>query len=103
MELRRFTMSNPTAAFSIVAHEAWGHKISDGENDEDINQNDGHNSSQRSRRRLRGHSDQDFKHVFINQIESINYTAKLAELSRVKNLWDTLMEKLPARKYRNIG
>lgn len=53
MELRRFTMTNPTAAFSIVAHEAWGHKQTDGENDENENLDDGHHTSQRSRRRLR--------------------------------------------------
>jgi hypothetical protein len=46
-------MTNPTAMFSIVAHEAYGHKITDGENDDDINQDDAHNASQRSRRRIR--------------------------------------------------
>lgn len=57
MDHRRFTMANPTAAFSIIAHEAWGLKVSDGENDDDedddTNQPNGLNSSQRPRRRLR--------------------------------------------------
>ena len=46
MDHRRFTMTNPTAVFSIVAHEAWDQKISDKDNDDN-----GHNISQRSRRR----------------------------------------------------
>jgi hypothetical protein len=46
MNLRRFTMTNPTAVFSSVAHEAWDHKLSDGENEDG-----GHNTSQRIRRR----------------------------------------------------
>lgn len=46
MEHRRFTMTNPTAVFSILAHEAWDQKISDKEIDDN-----GHNASQRSRRR----------------------------------------------------
>jgi len=49
MNLRRFTMTNPTAAFSILAHEAWDHKISDGENDDDTGQDNEHNASRRSR------------------------------------------------------
>jgi hypothetical protein len=48
MDVRRFTMTNPTAVFSSIAHEAWGNKISDSETE-----NDEHNASQRSRRRLR--------------------------------------------------
>ncbi len=47
MNLRRFTMTNPTAVFSIIAHEALGHKSSDGENNSDV-----HRTSQRSRRRF---------------------------------------------------
>jgi hypothetical protein len=39
-------MTSPTAVFSSIAHEAWDHKVSDGENDDS-----GHNASQRSRRR----------------------------------------------------
>lgn len=46
MDHRRFTMTNPTAVFSIVAHEAWDQKICDKDNDDN-----GHNISQRSRRR----------------------------------------------------
>lgn len=53
MDLRRFTMTNPTAAFSIVAHKAFGHKLSDEENDDGTIQNDEHNTSQRSRHRFR--------------------------------------------------
>ncbi len=53
MNLRRFTMTNSAAAFSILAHEAWDHKVSDGENDDGTNQDDGPNASQRSRRRFR--------------------------------------------------
>jgi hypothetical protein len=53
MELRRFTMANPTAAFSIIAHEAWDHKITDGENDDSLSVEDGHVNRQRSRRRLK--------------------------------------------------
>ena len=53
IELRRFTMTNPTAAFSIVAHEAWDHKVSDGENDDIMEHDDGQITSQRSRRRFR--------------------------------------------------
>ena len=49
---RRFTMTNPTAAFSMLAHEAWGHKLNDGETDDDSNQDGIHNGSQRSRRRI---------------------------------------------------
>lgn len=52
MELRRFTMANPTAAFSIVAHEAWGHKITDGDNDDNQSADDGL-THQRSRRRYK--------------------------------------------------
>jgi hypothetical protein len=51
MNLRRLTLANPMAAFSIVAHEAWDHKYSDGENDDGANNEGGHSSSQRSRRR----------------------------------------------------
>ena len=51
MNIRRLTLANPMAAFSIVAHEAWDHKFSDGENDDGTNNEGGHNSSQRSRRR----------------------------------------------------
>ncbi|CAF2147953.1 unnamed protein product [Rotaria magnacalcarata] len=53
MELRRFTMSNPTASFSIIAHEAWGHRLSVVDNDEDANFEDGHNKTQRLRSRLK--------------------------------------------------
>ncbi len=52
MNLRRFTMTNPTAVFSIIAHEALGHKSSDGENNGDAHQADVHRTSQRSRRRF---------------------------------------------------
>lgn len=46
MDRRRFTMTNPTAVFSFVAHEAWDQKTSDKDNDDN-----GHNLSQRSIRR----------------------------------------------------
>ncbi len=50
---RRFTMANPSAAFSIVAHEAWGLKVSDGENEDGTGEDNEPNSNQRSRRRFR--------------------------------------------------
>ncbi len=54
MESRRLTMSNASAAFSIVAHEALDHIVADGENDDCINQEGGHIiTHQRSRRRLK--------------------------------------------------
>jgi hypothetical protein len=53
MQSRRLTMSNPTAAFSIVAHEALDHIVTDGETDDGITQEGGHITRQRSRRRLR--------------------------------------------------
>ncbi len=54
MESRRLTMSNPSAFFSIVAHEALDHIVADGENDDCTNQEGGHiNTHQRSRRRLK--------------------------------------------------
>jgi hypothetical protein len=47
-------MSNPSAAFSIVAHEALDHIVADAENDDGINQEGGYViTHQRSRRRLR--------------------------------------------------
>jgi len=52
-DLRRFTMTNPTAAFSIIAHEALDHKATDGEDENDLNDDVMHNGTQRSRRRLR--------------------------------------------------
>ncbi|CAF5019606.1 unnamed protein product [Rotaria sp. Silwood1] len=91
MELRRFTMSNPTAAFSIVAHEAWGHKISDGENDEDINQNDGHNSSQRSRRRLRRDFNTLPEKVLLTIFAYLPHI-ELLRCARVCRLWRTLSQ-----------
>ncbi len=53
-------MANPTAVFSIIAHEAWDHKLSDGENDDDE-----HNTNQRPRRRY-GVSRKDF-FFYINR------------------------------------
>jgi hypothetical protein len=53
MELRRFTMTNPTAIFSLLAHEARDHKFSEGENHDDGSLDNGHNASQKSRRRSR--------------------------------------------------
>ena len=46
-------MTNPTIAFSIVAHEAWGHKTSDGENEDASKQDDEQHTSQGNRRRLK--------------------------------------------------
>jgi hypothetical protein len=51
MDTRRFTMTNSAAAFTVIAQGAWGHKHSDGDNDDNGNLDDGHNTSQRSRRR----------------------------------------------------
>jgi hypothetical protein len=54
MESRRLTMSSPIAAFSIVAHEALDHIVTDGEIDDSGGQEGGHAvTHQRSRRRLR--------------------------------------------------
>jgi hypothetical protein len=54
MELRRRTMSNPSAAFSIIAHEALDHIVADAENDE-YKRQEGASiiTHQRSRRRLK--------------------------------------------------
>jgi hypothetical protein len=54
MELPRRTMSGPSTAFSIVAHEALDHLVADADNDECLNQEGAHIiSRQRSRRRLK--------------------------------------------------
>jgi hypothetical protein len=54
MESRRLTMSSPIAAFSIVAHEALDHIVTDGEIDDSGSPEGGHAvTHQRSRRRLR--------------------------------------------------
>jgi hypothetical protein len=53
METRRLTMTNPTAAFSIVAHEALDHIVLDAEIDEHIIHDGGHITRQRSRRRFK--------------------------------------------------
>jgi hypothetical protein len=54
MESRRLTMSNPSAVFSIVAHEALDHIVADAENDDCISQEGGHIiTHQRSKRRLK--------------------------------------------------
>ncbi|CAF1432189.1 unnamed protein product, partial [Adineta steineri] len=55
MDFRRFTMTNPTVLFSSIAHEAWGHKITDEEEEDenDEHQIDEHNASIRARRRFR--------------------------------------------------
>ncbi|CAF0749524.1 unnamed protein product [Rotaria sordida] len=102
MELRRFTMSNPTAAFSIVAHEAWGHKISDGENDDDTNQDDGQNASQRSRHRLRRNTcmppretQRDFNTLpekILLAIFAYLPHVELLRCARVCRLWRTLSQ-----------
>ena len=46
-------MTNPSAAFSILAHEACSHRFSEGENGDNGSLDNGHNASQRSRRRSR--------------------------------------------------
>ena len=54
MELRRRTMSSPSAAFSIIAHEALDHIVADAENEECISQESSQIiTHQRSRRRLK--------------------------------------------------
>ncbi len=54
MELRRRTMSSPSAAFSIVAHEALDHLVADADNDDCTSQEGAHIiTHQRSRRRLK--------------------------------------------------
>ncbi len=54
MESRRLTMSNASAAFSIVAHEALDHIVADAEIDDCISQEGARiPTHQRSRRRPR--------------------------------------------------
>jgi hypothetical protein len=70
MESRRFTMSNPTAAFSMVAHEALDHIVlADGENDDCISQEGGLLTHQRSRRRLR--VSQIFLYLFMILLDNL--------------------------------
>ncbi|CAF3838505.1 unnamed protein product [Rotaria magnacalcarata] len=91
MELRRFTMSNPTASFSIIAHEAWGHRLSVVDNDEDTNFEDGHNKTQRLRSRLK----RDFNSLPEKVLLSIfSYLPHLELLrcARVCRLWRGLSQ-----------
>ena len=53
MELRRLTMANATATFSIIAHEAWGHKLSDTDNEDSSIFDDEPTNSNRFRQRYK--------------------------------------------------
>ena len=46
-------MMNATAAFSIIAQEAWGHKLSDGDFNDGTRTDDEQLGYQRSRRRYK--------------------------------------------------
>ena len=70
MDRRRFTMTNPTAVFSILAHEAWDQKSSEKETDDN-----GHNASQRSRRRYTV-SDTNFSYLYFSPSADLRFVVQ---------------------------
>ncbi|CAF0956301.1 unnamed protein product [Adineta steineri] len=92
MDLRRFTMTNPTVLFSSIAHEAWGHKITDEEeNENDEHQIDEHNASIRARRRFRRDFNTLPEKVLLAVFSYLPHI-ELLRCARVCRLWRSLSQ-----------